>query len=299
MACVFINYRRSEATGDAGRIAARLRQCFAARQVFLDVDGGIGNGEDFPTAIENALARASALVVVIGREWLNCVTPTGKRRLDDSSDWVRREIAISLKRGIQVLPVLVDRAAMPSADQLPEDLKPLASRNFIELRASTWRYDSGRIVSALRRSVPLNCVSVFLAILILACLAISIWQYFYWYPPTSFVLEKVQGDGVEIRGLEWNNKNPFKVRVLDLQRRPIYGAKIAWHTDFCPNFVYVGSSDENGIASATNVCSATRPFGVYKQTATPVTADTPVGIACHCTRLRTTGLSVQFDFKSP
>jgi len=53
------------------------------------------------------------LLAVIGRRWLIAVEEEGRRRLDHSEDYVRLEIATALKRGIRVIPMLVDGASMP------------------------------------------------------------------------------------------------------------------------------------------------------------------------------------------
>lgn len=298
MAGAFINYRRSDASGDAGRLAARLRQCFTRFQVFLDVDGGIGHGDSFPVAIESALNRSSALVVIIGKDWLTCTNQSGERRLTNEKDWVRREIAVALNRGHLVLPVLVDGARMPSAEELPDELQALADRHFAELRSTSWRYDSARIVKALRKKIPLNCLTLFATVVTCVLVSIAIWLYLYYFPPISYVVEKVSGDGLEIRNLEWNDSDKFVIRVRDLHGQPAYGVKVEWRTEFCPDTAYVGTSGKDGLASATNVCSPSRPFGTYTQSAVPVTDDSPVGVT-KGKRMRATGRPVLFTFKTP
>jgi hypothetical protein len=59
------------------------------------------------------------MLVVIGTHWLSITDDNGRRRLDDSEDFVRREIEAALQSGIRVIPVLVDGATMPPSDQLP------------------------------------------------------------------------------------------------------------------------------------------------------------------------------------
>ena len=39
MAGIFINYRRDDSRGLAGRLADNLRRAFGSRAVFMDVDG--------------------------------------------------------------------------------------------------------------------------------------------------------------------------------------------------------------------------------------------------------------------
>ena len=65
----------------------------------------------------------------------------GKRRLDDPGDYLRQEIAVALVRNIPVTPVLVQGAAMPAPERLPDDLKELAFRNGFELSHTRWHSD--------------------------------------------------------------------------------------------------------------------------------------------------------------
>ncbi len=91
------------------------------------------------------------LLAVIGRNWLTVADSQGKRRLDDPSDFVRLETATALKRDIPVVPVLVQDAPMPRADQLPADLQDLAFRNSVELSHARWDSDVELLVGALRK----------------------------------------------------------------------------------------------------------------------------------------------------
>jgi hypothetical protein len=88
----------------------------------MDVSA-IEAGRDFRKAIEEGVTKCGVLLVVMGPEWLNAKNETGARRLDDPADFVRIETASALRRDIPVIPVLVRGASMPTAEQLPEDLK--------------------------------------------------------------------------------------------------------------------------------------------------------------------------------
>ena len=77
----------------------------------------------------------------------------GVRRLEVPRDWVREEVRIALERGILLLPVLVDGAAMPRAEDLPEVIRALAERQAAEISDSRWDYDVGEIIKALERVV--------------------------------------------------------------------------------------------------------------------------------------------------
>jgi len=146
---IFISYRRNDSQGEAGRLFDDLAQRFDEDTVFMDV-AAIEAGRDFRKAIEEGVTKCGVLLVVIGLEWLS-VNERGARRLDDPGDFVRIETASALKRDIPVIPVLVRGAKMPTAEQLPEDLKELAFRNCIELSHARWKSDIQLLVEALRR----------------------------------------------------------------------------------------------------------------------------------------------------
>jgi hypothetical protein len=146
---VFISYRRDDAPGYAGRLYDRLAAHFGADRVFMDVQG-IEPGVDFVEAIERALASCEILIVLIGKDWL-AADAAGRRRLDDPNDFVRLETATALARGIRVVPVLVEGAAMPSADRLPQELLPLARRQAVELSHKQWDASSAELIRTLEK----------------------------------------------------------------------------------------------------------------------------------------------------
>ena len=145
---IFISYRRDDSAGYAGRLYDRLIPRFGAARVFMDVEG-IELGADFVTAIEDAVGSCRVLVVIIGDEWLSTQDAAGRRRLDDPHDFIRLETVTALTRGIRVVPVLVGGALMPRAEELPDDLKPLARRQAIEISHKQWEATTDELIRAL------------------------------------------------------------------------------------------------------------------------------------------------------
>ena len=96
--------------------------------------------------------RDCALLVLIGRDWANAKDAHGKRRLDNSDDPVRLEIAEGLKDGAVVLPILLENSQMPSEEELPPELRPLAEFNALKLRDSDWQYDLDNIRKTLQKA---------------------------------------------------------------------------------------------------------------------------------------------------
>jgi hypothetical protein len=115
----------------------------------MDVNA-IQPGRDFRKAIDDCIHECSVLLAIVGREWLESKDASGRKRLEDETDFVRLEIASALGRDIPVIPVLVRGAKMPRADQLPSDLRELAYRNAVELTHARWKSDVQVLIQALR-----------------------------------------------------------------------------------------------------------------------------------------------------
>jgi hypothetical protein len=149
MAGIFISYRRSDiGSYAAGRLYDTLARRFGRDHVFMDIDSLKGHaGLDFSQALDQAVATCDAMIALIGSGWLTATDDAGKRRLDDPEDWVRLEIATALARSdIRVIPVLMGDASMPRTEDLPDDLKPLARRQKVEISESRWDYDVGQLI---------------------------------------------------------------------------------------------------------------------------------------------------------
>ena len=146
---VFINYRRDDSIGTAGRLHDRLAQAFGRDRVFMDVDH-IPAGVDFVDHLHRQVAACKVFLVIIGLHWLNAKDDVGGRRLEDPDDFVAVEIAAALGRDIRVIPVLVDGATMPKASDLPDQLKPLVRRNATEVRNSQFGRDADALVQKVR-----------------------------------------------------------------------------------------------------------------------------------------------------
>jgi TIR domain len=146
---IFINYRRDDAIGTAGRLHDRLAQTFGRDNLFMDVDH-IPVGADFVEYLHSQVAACDVFLAVIGPNWLNAKDNRGRRRFDNPDDYVTIEIAAALARNIPVIPVLVDNARMPNADKLPDSVKPLVRRNAFEIRNTQFGRDAEALANKVR-----------------------------------------------------------------------------------------------------------------------------------------------------
>jgi len=148
MGAVFISYRRGETDGQARALHNELAARLGRDSVFMDVDS-IALGRDFREALRERLASCDLMLALIGKDWINAKDQSGRRRLEDPSDFVRLEISSALRRNIPVTPVLLQGAGVPSEEELPDDLKDLAFRNGFELSHNRWDSDVQEMVKRL------------------------------------------------------------------------------------------------------------------------------------------------------
>jgi len=150
---LFISYRRDDSAGHAGRVHDRLQREFGRDLLFMDVDS-IPLGTNFVKVIGDEVAKCDALLALIGPGWLDARDEKGKRRLENPDDFVRVEIGTALKRGIRVVPILLEGTRVPKADQLPDDLKELAFRNALEVRHASFPEDIDRLIRGFKGAQP-------------------------------------------------------------------------------------------------------------------------------------------------
>jgi len=150
---IFLSYRRDDTSGHAGRLYDALSVRLGGGQVFQDV-AAIEPGVDFGDAIVRALDNCDAVLAVIGPAWMTASTPSGLRRLEQSDDYVRLELATALAHDARVIPVLVGGAELPASADLPEDLRTLVDRQAVVLHDQSWRQDVDGLVSRLRGQRP-------------------------------------------------------------------------------------------------------------------------------------------------
>jgi hypothetical protein len=120
----FVSYRHGDGSAAVFALVAAFRD--AGLSAFDD--NQLRPGDRWRPTLHRELSRAALVLAIIGPGWLTASTPTGRRRLDEPSDWVRVELASALERKIPVIPVLVDGARTPPEGELPGELVGLTVR---------------------------------------------------------------------------------------------------------------------------------------------------------------------------
>lgn len=147
---IFINYRKDDTNWNALALYNELQKYFNQEQLFKDFNA-IQPGDDFVESINGALQTCDVLLVLIGKDWLQEKDSSGRRRLEDPNDFVRLEIAKALERNIKVIPVMLDNTPMPHEEELPENLRSLSRRQFVEIDPKRFNDDVYHLAEAIRR----------------------------------------------------------------------------------------------------------------------------------------------------
>ena len=142
---IFVNYRRDDERAMAARVRDRLAGVFGASNVFMDVDNLMA-GQRFDRELEKALAVTDIFLAVIGPRWLDLLK---ERQATGERDYVCEEISGALKRGVVVIPVLIEHAQLPRGDALPEDMRELV----LHQKHSVTHEQFGRDIAALAEAI--------------------------------------------------------------------------------------------------------------------------------------------------
>jgi glycerophosphoryl diester phosphodiesterase len=148
---IFISYRRQDSAYPAGWLYDRLVERFGPDQIFKDIDS-IELGDDFVDTITSAVGSCDVVLALIGKKWAT-IKSGRERRLDDPNDFVRLEIEAALQRNVLLIPILVDGAVMPRADDLPSSVAPMVRRQALELSPNRFRSDTDTLLGVLERTL--------------------------------------------------------------------------------------------------------------------------------------------------
>jgi hypothetical protein len=149
---IFLNYRIDDEPFGVELLDRDLTARFGDDVVFF-ASRSIPLGDEWERRMFDAIDESAAVLVVIGRNWLDARGADGTRRLDDPADFVRREIRAALDRDKQVVPVRLDVPRL-RAEQLPEALHGLAGRQDVEIRRRKAKIDIDDLATRLSWEIP-------------------------------------------------------------------------------------------------------------------------------------------------
>ncbi|NKE63094.1 TIR domain-containing protein, partial [Lentzea sp. PSKA42] len=154
---IFVSYRKNYKGGRRSHAQAveafieRLRAHFGPDKVHADT--GLEAGEHYPSALRGWLENdTEVLLVFVHREWF-----VDLRARKAEKDWVRYEVRKGLEKGLYVLPVLLDRATLPSKDRLLkaefDDIAELGTRQYWRIDFGDWQRGGAELIRLLEGRV--------------------------------------------------------------------------------------------------------------------------------------------------
>jgi hypothetical protein len=150
---VFISYRKADTSSAARLLYMSLAPLLGKENIFFDVEV-LKPGMNWRHAIRVSANSPGVLLALIGPRWLEALQARSQRAaVEDVDDVARKEIEYSLTNAVDVavIPILVEGAEMPKADQLPHTIRGLADIQAQPLREDTYDDDLKRLVDRMGR----------------------------------------------------------------------------------------------------------------------------------------------------
>jgi hypothetical protein len=129
---IFVSYRRSDTREVAEQLYERLAKHFGAANVFMD-RADIEYGQRWRDEVTRQIAAADMFIVLIGPAWLKSL----RARAADE-DVLRTELTSALAQKKQVIPVLVGGTTMPTASELPSEIRGLTEYQALSIGADNF-----------------------------------------------------------------------------------------------------------------------------------------------------------------
>jgi hypothetical protein len=306
MADIFLSY----ANRDADRIKL-LVDIFERQGWSVWWDYKVRIGKAFEQVIEEEIAKAKCIVVLWSNESVK-------------SDWVKSEADEGKTRHI-LAPVLIDNVAVPMGFRRIETAKLYDWKGGLDhpelklllhavaeiigqppkqlhIEKTNGQSKRGFSFDFVKNRVRFAVSFTLLALIIGGGFIVSYFNFSNNSSSQSLSparLEKVTSDLIIIPLSEYADPHRgyrnFAVRVVDKNGQPVPGAKVVWQTPDGGERVYVGTTDQQGITTATNIYKFD-VAGTYRQTARIVTSDMPTGFGEHGKYLATIGEPITFTF---
>lgn len=122
---IFINYRRALSTLEARLLYLMLQARFPG-EVFLD-EAVLEGGDRWRDELRECIENSRVMISLIPDGWVQHLDASGLRSklYFDEKCHVRHEIHTAIKAGKTIIPILVNGAAQPKKEQLPEAISEL------------------------------------------------------------------------------------------------------------------------------------------------------------------------------
>lgn len=122
----FISYRRKEAYNVETNFIDRLVEALTAMGVDVFIDRDITPGDDYHARLFREIRDRDLFIPLLGADWL---TLAQEREAAGERDVVQQEIKAALDLEKEIVPIILDGAAWPEPEDLPEAIRILHYQN--------------------------------------------------------------------------------------------------------------------------------------------------------------------------
>lgn len=138
---IFISYRREDSAHFANLLRYKLGEEFGKDQIIFDISQ-VRSGQRFDDVLRASLETSDVLVAVIGPKWKEMLT-----QREGKEDFVRQEISMALKRGMIVIPVVLDSVDIPNRSTLPAEIQEFMAHQAKRMKHETFEQDAKELIA--------------------------------------------------------------------------------------------------------------------------------------------------------
>jgi sterile alpha and TIR motif-containing protein tir-1 len=128
MTDVFISYRREDGLMHARFLSEKLTN--SGCRVFFDQED-IPPGNDFDLTIKKHLEECNDVILIVTKSYFGMKDSNHQLRIQQDSDWVRKEIALALSHQKNIIPLLFNDIQYPKASEIPTDIQAVLKKHYI------------------------------------------------------------------------------------------------------------------------------------------------------------------------
>lgn len=128
MTDVFISYRREDGLMHARFLSEKLTN--SGCRVFFD-QKDIHPGNDFDLTIKKYLEECNDVILIVTKSYFGMKDSNHQLRIQQDSDWVRKEIALALSHHKNIIPLLFNDTQYPKASEIPTDIQAVLKKHYI------------------------------------------------------------------------------------------------------------------------------------------------------------------------
>jgi TIR domain len=147
---IFLSYRSADDAYAAALLDQMLSQVFGSDNVFR-ASRSIQLGSEYESALAVAVESSSVMLVIVGQGWMERAGSVNGRLGPD--DWVRMEICKALELGIVIIPLLLSGVSRLADLHLPDEMRALASIQYLRFDYRNIENDFLRIKREIARYV--------------------------------------------------------------------------------------------------------------------------------------------------